>query len=64
MHPSISRFPNKNLYDGKTIDGPNVKDHYNSYLPGNIYLIHSFILKMVWKNTVVRVKGGKKARYG
>lgn len=43
MHPSISRFPNKNFYDGKIIDGPNVKDHCNSYLPGNIYGTYSFI---------------------
>lgn len=59
MHPSISRFPNKNFYDAKIIDGPNVNDHYNSCLPGNIYGTYSFIHiedGMEEHSTVVRVQ--------
>ena len=43
MHPSISLFPNNTFYEGKIIDGPNVNDHYNSYLDGCMYGSYSFI---------------------
>jgi len=43
MHPSISKFPNQNFYEGKIIDGPNVKDYNNIYLDGHMYGPYSFI---------------------
>ena len=43
MHPSISKFPNQKFYEGKIIDGPNVKDYNNIYLDGHMYGPYSFI---------------------
>ncbi|KAL6610114.1 hypothetical protein ACP70R_040083 [Stipagrostis hirtigluma subsp. patula] len=43
MHPSISEFPNKRFYDGRILDGPNVKKCDSAYLTGNMYGTYSFI---------------------
>ena len=45
MHPSISLFPNKEFYDGKLSDAPNVREmSYNKcFLEGNMYGSYSFI---------------------
>jgi senataxin len=43
MHPSISLFPNKTFYGGKITDGPNVYDHDNSYIDGDMFGSYSFI---------------------
>jgi len=43
MHLFISKFPNKKFYEGKIIDGLNVKDYNNIYLDVHIYGPYSFI---------------------
>lgn len=45
MHPSISRFPNREFYDKQIIDGPNVKEpnYGKRFLHGNMYGSYSFI---------------------
>lgn len=45
MHPSISSFPNKEFYENKIVDAPNVKQRsYNkSFLEGDMYGSYSFI---------------------
>ncbi|KAK6243972.1 hypothetical protein QUC31_010381 [Theobroma cacao] len=45
MHPAISSFPNKEFYDGKILDAPNVKDrsHEKHFLHGSMYGTYSFI---------------------
>ena len=45
MHPSISLFPKKELYDNQTVDGPNVKETSNKrcFLKGKMYRSYSFI---------------------
>ena len=43
MHPSISKFTNEKFYDGKIIDGPNIKDYNNIYLHSHMYGAYSFI---------------------
>ncbi|KAL1198953.1 putative helicase MAGATAMA 3 [Cardamine amara subsp. amara] len=42
MHPSISRFPNIEFYDGKIFDAPNVKE-IKRFLRGNMFGSFSFI---------------------
>ncbi|KAH7852774.1 hypothetical protein Vadar_029088 [Vaccinium darrowii] len=45
MHPSISLFPNKEFYEGKILDGPNVKEqtYERHFLRGSMYGSYSFI---------------------
>ncbi|KAG5534410.1 hypothetical protein RHGRI_022510 [Rhododendron griersonianum] len=45
MHPSISSFPNREFYESKILDGPNVKEqaHERRLLPGSMYGSYSFI---------------------
>ncbi|KAL6993306.1 hypothetical protein U1Q18_011422 [Sarracenia purpurea var. burkii] len=45
MHPSISLFPNKEFYDSKILDGPNVKErtYERHFFQGSIYGSYSFI---------------------
>ena len=45
MHPSISLFPNREFYDNKIMDGPNViqNDYNKRFLPGEMYGSYSFI---------------------
>ena len=45
MHPSISLFPNREFYESKILDGPNVTlPSYNkTFLPGNMFGSYSFI---------------------
>ncbi|KAK2981444.1 hypothetical protein RJ640_001958 [Escallonia rubra] len=45
MHPSISLFPNKEFYDQKISDGPNVKEitYQRHLLKGDMYGSYSFI---------------------
>ncbi|XP_021859103.1 uncharacterized ATP-dependent helicase C29A10.10c isoform X2 [Spinacia oleracea] len=45
MHPSISLFPNKQFYDSKIVDAPNVreKSYVKSFLKGAMYGSYSFI---------------------
>lgn len=45
MHPSISRFPNREFYDKQILDGPNVKQiaYKRQFLSGNMYGCYSFI---------------------
>ncbi|XP_058179714.1 uncharacterized protein LOC131298335 isoform X2 [Rhododendron vialii] len=45
MHPSISLFPNREFYESKILDGPNVKEQaYNRcFLRGSMYGSYSFI---------------------
>ncbi|CAL5330065.1 unnamed protein product [Camellia sinensis] len=45
MHPSISSFPNREFYDNKVLDAPNVKQrtYEKRFLQGNMYGSYSFI---------------------
>nr|GEW21197.1 P-loop containing nucleoside triphosphate hydrolase [Tanacetum cinerariifolium] len=45
MHPMISLFPNKEFYDKKILDGPNVKErsYKKQFLKGKMYGSYSFI---------------------
>uniref|UniRef100_A0A5B6ZB49 Helicase MAGATAMA 3 n=1 Tax=Davidia involucrata TaxID=16924 RepID=A0A5B6ZB49_DAVIN len=45
MHPSISLFPNKEFYDKRILDGPNVKERIydRRFLRGKMYGSYSFI---------------------
>ncbi|KAK0573666.1 hypothetical protein LWI29_011732 [Acer saccharum] len=45
MHHSISLFPNKQFYQNKILDGPNVesKSYEKHYLPGPMFGTYSFI---------------------
>ncbi|KAG5534408.1 hypothetical protein RHGRI_022508 [Rhododendron griersonianum] len=45
MHPSISLFPNKEFYESKILDGPNVKErtYERRFLRGSMYGSYSFI---------------------
>ncbi|XP_058179715.1 uncharacterized protein LOC131298335 isoform X3 [Rhododendron vialii] len=45
MHPSISLFPNKEFYESKILDGPNVKEqtYERHFLRGSMYGSYSFI---------------------
>ncbi|XP_058200696.1 probable helicase MAGATAMA 3 [Rhododendron vialii] len=45
MHPSISSFPNREFYESKILDGPNVKEqaHERRLLRGGMYGSYSFI---------------------
>ncbi|KAG5534406.1 hypothetical protein RHGRI_022506 [Rhododendron griersonianum] len=45
MHPSISLFPNREFYDSKILDGPNVKErtYERRFLRGRMYGSYSFI---------------------
>ncbi|KAF7116969.1 hypothetical protein RHSIM_RhsimUnG0008700 [Rhododendron simsii] len=45
MHPSISSFPNREFYESKILDGPNVKEqaHERRLLRGSMYGSYSFI---------------------
>ncbi|KAH7851793.1 hypothetical protein Vadar_016547 [Vaccinium darrowii] len=45
MHPSISLFPNREFYEGKILDGSNVKEqtYERRFLRGGMYGSYSFI---------------------
>nr|GMC62486.1 probable helicase MAGATAMA 3 isoform X1 [Ipomoea batatas] len=45
MHPSISLFPNRQFYEGKVMNGPNVKSikYEKRFLKGNMFGPYSFI---------------------
>ncbi|KAI7997286.1 Helicase SEN1 [Camellia lanceoleosa] len=45
MHPSISSFPNREFYDSKVLDAPNVKErtYEKCFLQGSMYGSYSFI---------------------
>ncbi|KAH7852086.1 hypothetical protein Vadar_020463 [Vaccinium darrowii] len=45
MHPSISLFPNKEFYESKILDGPNVKEqtYERRFLQGGMYGSYAFI---------------------
>ncbi|XP_075090185.1 uncharacterized protein LOC107780673 isoform X2 [Nicotiana tabacum] len=45
MHPAISLFPNREFYENKIMDGPNVKEamYEKRFLKGNIFGSYSFI---------------------
>lgn len=45
MHPSISLFPNKEFYENKIYDAPNVEErsYRKQFLHGSIYGPYSFI---------------------
>ncbi|KAF7134384.1 hypothetical protein RHSIM_Rhsim08G0022900 [Rhododendron simsii] len=45
MHPSISLFPNREFYESRILDGPNVKEqaYERRLLPGSMYGSYSFI---------------------
>ncbi|KAK9062135.1 hypothetical protein SSX86_019321 [Deinandra increscens subsp. villosa] len=45
MHPSISKFPNREFYNKNILDGVNVKSkaHEKRFLEGNMYGSYSFI---------------------
>lgn len=45
MHPSISRFPNMEFYDGKISDAAIVKEsvYQKRFLQGNMFASFSFI---------------------
>jgi hypothetical protein len=43
MHPSISKFKNQKFYEGKIIDGLNVKNYNNIYLDDHMYGPYLFI---------------------
>lgn len=45
MHPSISLFPNREFYEKRVLDGPNVKErtYERRFLGGKMYGSYSFI---------------------
>ena len=55
MHPSISLFPNREFYEKRVLDGPNVKKrtYKRRFLSGKMYGSYSFI----------NVTGGKEEFY-